>query len=61
MVLHPSLASLLLELVILLNEVLGSLLEVVHGPLRVGSLYTIGVIFGGCFSLIVKVENDSKN
>lgn len=35
--------------------IFGTLLEIVHGPLRVGSLYTIGVIFGGCFSLIVKV------
>ena len=34
--------------------IFGSFLEVVHGPLRVGTLYTTGVIFGGCFSLILK-------
>ena len=39
--------------------IFGTLLEIVHGPLRVGSLYTIGVIFGGCFSLIVKVTMNS--
>jgi rhomboid-related protein 1/2/3 len=39
---------------VLCQIIFGTLLEIVHGPLRVGSLYTIGVIFGGCFSLIVK-------
>ena len=44
---------------VLCQIIFGTLLEIVHGPLRVGSLYTIGVIFGGCFSLIVKVKPSS--
>ena len=39
--------------------IFGSLLEAIQGPLRVGTLYTVGVVFGGCFSIIMK-ENWSK-
>jgi len=39
---------------VVMQIIFGSFLEVVHGPLRVGTLYTTGVIFGGCFSLILK-------
>ena len=38
---------------VIMQIIFGAFLEVVQGPLRVGCLYTLGVVFGGCFSLIV--------
>ena len=38
---------------VIMQIIFGAFLEVVQGPLRVGFLYTLGVVFGGCFSLIV--------
>ena len=39
---------------LLYQMIFGVLLEIVHGPLRVGALYTIGVIFGGVFSMTIE-------
>lgn len=37
----------------LMQLLIGIPLEMVHGPLRVGLIYSIGVIVGGCTDLIV--------
>jgi membrane associated rhomboid family serine protease len=41
---------------VLLQFLAGATLEIVHGPLRTGVLYTTGVIIGGCFHIIISPQ-----
>jgi rhomboid-related protein 1/2/3 len=52
--LHANLEHIMIN--VFLQLCIGTTLEIVHGPVRVGALYTTGVIIGGCFHLMVSPE-----
>lgn len=49
--LHANLSHLVCN--VFLQLFIAVILEVVHGPVRIGAIYTIGVVFGACAHLMI--------